>query len=146
MKMAKETWIQGKCQGVEACPRKNKSKKAYQLVKDLTTEKQGKSTAWASAWAQAKTLIRLGGCPGWSESSLRVQSFCWFCRWAAQILFKCLLCGRSLKRFIKFVMKRVTFKWRQWRNVYTAVKWSGYFLSDTFIMCFVISCLRCFIK
>ena len=27
--------------------------------------------------AAAKTLIRLGGCPGWSESSLGVHSFCW---------------------------------------------------------------------
>ena len=44
MKMAKETWIQGQCQEVESCLRKNNSKKAYQLVKDLTTEKQGKST------------------------------------------------------------------------------------------------------
>ena len=44
MKMAKETWIQSQCQEVEACLRKNNSKKACQLVKDLTTEKQGKST------------------------------------------------------------------------------------------------------
>ena len=44
MKMVKETWIQGQCQEAEACLRKNNSKKAYQLVKDLTTEKQGKST------------------------------------------------------------------------------------------------------
>ena len=44
MKMAKETWIQGQSQEVEACLRKNNSKKAYQLVKDLTTENQGKST------------------------------------------------------------------------------------------------------
>ena len=44
MKMAKETWIQGQCQKVEACLRKNYSKKAYQLVKDLTTVKQGKCT------------------------------------------------------------------------------------------------------
>ena len=44
MKMAKETWIQGQFQEVEACIRANNSKKAYQLVKDLTTEKQGKST------------------------------------------------------------------------------------------------------
>ena len=43
IKMAKETWIQGQCQEVEACIRKNNSKKAYQLVKDLPTEKQGKS-------------------------------------------------------------------------------------------------------
>ena len=48
MKMAKETWIQGQCQEVEACLRKNNSKKAYQLVKDLTTEKQGKSTTKTS--------------------------------------------------------------------------------------------------
>ena len=44
IKMAKETWIQGQCQEVEACLKENNSKKAYQLVKDLTTEKQGKST------------------------------------------------------------------------------------------------------
>ena len=44
MKLAKETWIQGQCQEVEACLKKNNSKKAYQLVNDLTTEKQGKST------------------------------------------------------------------------------------------------------
>ena len=42
--MTKETWIQGQCQEVEACLRKNNSKKAYQLVKDLTTKKQSKST------------------------------------------------------------------------------------------------------
>ena len=44
MKMAKETWIQGQCQEIEACLRKNNSKKAYQLVNDLTIEEQGKST------------------------------------------------------------------------------------------------------
>ena len=44
MKMAKETWMQGQCQEAEACLRKNYIKEAYQLVKDLTTEKQGKST------------------------------------------------------------------------------------------------------
>ena len=44
MKVAKKTRIQGQCQEVEACLRKNNSKKAHQLVKDLTTEKQSKST------------------------------------------------------------------------------------------------------
>ena len=33
----------------------------------------------------AKTLIRLGGCPGWSESSLGAQSFCWFCHEVAHL-------------------------------------------------------------
>ena len=44
MTMAKETWKQTQCQEVEACHRMNNSKKAYRLVKDLTTEKQGKPT------------------------------------------------------------------------------------------------------
>ena len=44
-------------------------------------------------WAQAKTLIRLGGCPSWSESSLGAQSFCWFCHEAAHyyLLFNSVL-------------------------------------------------------
>ena len=33
----------------------------------------------------AKTLIRLGRCPGWSESLLGAHAFCWFCHVAAQI-------------------------------------------------------------
>ena len=44
MKMTKETWIKGHNQEVEACLRTSNSKKAYQLVKDLTIENQGKST------------------------------------------------------------------------------------------------------
>ena len=32
-----------------------------------------------------RRLIRLGRCPGWSESSLCAQSFCLFCHEAAQI-------------------------------------------------------------
>ena len=34
---------------------------------------------------KVKTLIRLGGCPGWSESLRGAQPFCWFCHVAAQI-------------------------------------------------------------
>ena len=34
----------------------------------------------------AKTLIRQGGCPGWSESSLGAHSFGWFCHVVAQLL------------------------------------------------------------
>ena len=33
----------------------------------------------------AKTLIRLGGCPGWYESSLGTHSFCWFYHIAAHL-------------------------------------------------------------
>ena len=31
------------------------------------------------------TLMRLGGCPGWPESSLGAQSLCWFCHVAAHL-------------------------------------------------------------
>ena len=33
----------------------------------------------------AKALIRLGGCLGWSESSLGKHSFCWFCHVTAHL-------------------------------------------------------------
>ena len=42
LKKAKEDWIDTK--EIDACLNKNDSKKAYLLVKDLTSEKQGRST------------------------------------------------------------------------------------------------------
>ena len=44
MEKAKENWIGEQCCEIEEYLRKNTSKRAYQLVKDLTTVKQGKST------------------------------------------------------------------------------------------------------
>ena len=44
MKKAKENWIGEQCSEIEENLRKNDSKRAYQLVKDLTTVKQGKAT------------------------------------------------------------------------------------------------------
>ena len=44
MKMAKENWIGEQCSEIEENLRKNNSKRAYQLVKNLTTVKQGKIT------------------------------------------------------------------------------------------------------
>ena len=37
----------------------------------------------ATHWAH----ISLGGCPGWSESSMGAHSFCWFCHVVAQLYF-----------------------------------------------------------
>ena len=45
MKKAKEDWIDAQCEETETCLNKNNSKRAYQLVKDLTSEKQNKSSA-----------------------------------------------------------------------------------------------------
>ena len=49
-----------------------------------------------------KTLIRLGGCPGWSEPSPGAQSFCWFCQEAAHIIVDFSLNGwfTSVNRFL----------------------------------------------
>ena len=44
MKKAEENWIGEQCSETEENLRKNNSKRAYQLVKDLTTVKQGKAT------------------------------------------------------------------------------------------------------
>ena len=46
----------------------------------------------------AKTLIRVGGCPGWYESLLGAQSFCWFCHEAAQ-MHSCCMLNAFLKLF-----------------------------------------------
>ena len=43
MKKAKEDWIDTKCKEIDVCLNKNNNKKAYQLIKDLTSEKQGRS-------------------------------------------------------------------------------------------------------
>ena len=45
MKKANEDWIGAQCEEIETCLNKNNSKRAYQLVKDLTSEKQGRSSA-----------------------------------------------------------------------------------------------------
>ena len=42
VKKAKKDWIGAQCEETETCLNKNDSKRAYQLVKDLTSEKQGR--------------------------------------------------------------------------------------------------------
>ena len=44
VKKAKEDWIAAQCEDIETCLNKNNSKRAYQLVKDLTSEKQDRSS------------------------------------------------------------------------------------------------------
>ena len=44
MKKAKADWIGAQSEEIETCLNKNSSKRAYQLVKDLTSEKQGRSS------------------------------------------------------------------------------------------------------
>ena len=44
--------------------------------------------AWVLSYplSAQRRLIRLGGCPGCSKSSLGAQSFCWFCHEVAQMV------------------------------------------------------------
>ena len=44
MKKAKEDWIGAQCEEIETCLNKNNSKRAYPLVQDLISEKQGSSS------------------------------------------------------------------------------------------------------
>ena len=44
VKKAKEDWIGAQCEEIETCLNKRNSKRAYQLVKDHTSEKQGRSS------------------------------------------------------------------------------------------------------
>ena len=44
MKKAKENWKEEQCREIEENLRKNNIRRAYRLVKDLTTVKQGKAT------------------------------------------------------------------------------------------------------
>ena len=46
LKKANEDWIDTQCEKIDACPNKNNSKIAYQLVKDLTSEKQDRFTTF----------------------------------------------------------------------------------------------------
>ena len=50
--------------------------------------------AWVLSYPLSvqRRLIRLGRCPGWSESSLGAQSLCWFCHVAAQTWFTFTFC------------------------------------------------------
>ena len=46
VKKPKEDWICAHCEKIKTCLNKNNSKRAYQLVKDLTSEKQGTSSTF----------------------------------------------------------------------------------------------------
>ena len=83
----------------------------FNMSRDMTKPTKRLCTQQRSAWASAKsdkslrcpheetsgpqllieptakTLIRLCGCPGWTESSQGAHSFCWFCHVAARMSY-----------------------------------------------------------
>ena len=67
----------------------------------------------------AKTLIRLGECPGWSESSLGAQSLCWFCHVAAHVIRHYF--GPICLHFCPFRGGHLTFTAMTWKSSITIV-------------------------
>ena len=55
---AKEDWIGAQCEEIKTCLNKNNSKRAYQLVKDLTAEKQGRSSTIQDKSEEKEILSR----------------------------------------------------------------------------------------
>ena len=77
MRKAKETWIEEQCQGIEENLQKNNSKKNCQLVTELTSSKQGRTTSiqdkawkclteqdilkrWTEYWSELYTHTTMG--------------------------------------------------------------------------------------
>ena len=58
VKKAKEDWIGAQCEEIDTCLSKNNSKRAYQLVKDLTSEKQGRSSTIQDKSGKCLTLLK----------------------------------------------------------------------------------------
>ena len=113
---------------LQCCTASYLSRKMTKPTKWLCAQRRLRS-AWASAqsdqslrWPHeeslapklpiertAKTLIRLGGCPGWSESLLGAHSFYWFCHVVAH------LCHCSyLSKLIIYFLNSKTFTFFFW--------------------------------
>ena len=63
VKKAKEDWIGAQCEEIGTCLNKNNSKRAYQLAKHLTSEKQGRSStiqdrSWKCPTEEQENLSR----------------------------------------------------------------------------------------
>ena len=105
---------------------------------------------WVFAW----TPIRLGGCPGWSESSLGANSFCWFCHVVAQIVTAglekstCLLYWLyvlskfKLLNFLTVKLNKSKIWWNLWLFSFcfitfhsNSLAWSGNKLCGTYHLC-----------
>ena len=57
MKKAKEDWIGAQCEEIGTCLNKNNSKRPYQLMKDLTSEKQGRSSTTQDKSGKEKEIL-----------------------------------------------------------------------------------------
>ena len=70
-----------------------------------------KKNAWVISYPMSAhlRLIRLGRCPGWSESLLEAHSFCWFCHVAAQLYNTALTTTTQLIKFTTSLTTKQSF-------------------------------------
>ena len=66
--------------------------------------------AWVLSYTLSaqRRLIRLGECPGWSESSLGAHSFCWFCHEAAHLPFSTETFSHDWKKCFSIILAACT--------------------------------------
>ena len=73
-KAKEEDWIGAQCEEIETCLNKNNSKRAYQLVRDLTSEKQGRSSTIqdksGKCLTEEKEILRR-----WTEYCSELQNY-----------------------------------------------------------------------
>ena len=74
-----------------------------------------------------RRLIRLGGCPGWSESSLGEHSFCLFCHVAAHMYMISIVSWYY--SLLPFICQNVVLCWQKVRKQFSyAFQWSSQWL------------------
>ena len=74
-----------KTNNMTVCPAKTQISLAIRPVWSVFTVCMKKVWVLSYPLSAQRRLIRLGGCPGWSESSLGTQSCCWFCHEVAHL-------------------------------------------------------------
>ena len=62
MRKSNEIWIEEQCQGIEESLQKDNNKKAYQLEKELTSSKQGRTTtnndSYPILWEEVEAAVK----------------------------------------------------------------------------------------
>ena len=104
--------------------------------------------AWTLSYPMSAQwrLIRLGGCPGWSESLLGAQPHCWFCHEAAHIILCISLAdtdtlsvshGNKPGALLHLLLTLINGKYS--KNNANLYKWSYVVVSESVIMSCIIN-------
>ena len=76
-----------KTNNVVVCPAKTQLSLGIRPVWSVFPVRMKKAWVLSYPLSAQRKLIRLGGCPGWLETSLGAQPLCWFCHEVADLYF-----------------------------------------------------------